>query len=85
MSVTITFKLYASLAEFLPVQALGNQVQLDVTETTTIDELIERHRVPRELAHLVLVNGIFIQPGERKQHTFSDGDTLAIWPPVAGG
>jgi len=60
--VTITFKLFASLAEFLPSPAVRNQVQLQITETTTINELIDQYRVPRDLAHLVLVNGIFIQP-----------------------
>lgn len=83
--MTITFKLYASLGEYLPEQAIDNQIQLAITETTTVNELIDRYNVPRELAHLVLINGVFIQPEDRDKHTFNDGDTLAIWPPVAGG
>ncbi len=83
--MTITFKLYASLGDFLPEDAVANQIQLRITQTTTVRELIERYRVPDELAHLVLVNGVFIAPEDRAQRTFNEGDTLAIWPPVAGG
>jgi sulfur carrier protein ThiS len=33
----------------------------------------------------VLVNGIFVPPSQRQAKALSDGDTLAVWPPVAGG
>jgi molybdopterin converting factor small subunit len=41
--------------------------------------------VPRKLSHLVLVNGVYAHPDERDTAILKDGDTLAIWPPVAGG
>jgi len=41
--------------------------------------------VPAEHCHLVLVNGVFISPSERGSRRLSEGDHLAIWPPVAGG
>ena len=34
---------------------------------------------------LVLINGVFVAPQERNKPLLRDGDTLAIWPPVAGG
>ncbi len=36
-------------------------------------------------AHLVLLNGVYLTPEQREQATFKEGDTLAVWPPVAGG
>jgi molybdopterin converting factor small subunit len=33
----------------------------------------------------VLLNGIFVPPSRRPAAPLSDGDTIAIWPPVAGG
>ncbi|MGI9229325.1 MAG: MoaD/ThiS family protein [Gammaproteobacteria bacterium] len=83
--MTVTFKLYASLGQYLPAGAADNQLQLDVSDGTTVLELIDRYSVPRELAFLVMINGVFIKPEDRDTQTFTDGDTLAIWPPVAGG
>jgi molybdopterin converting factor small subunit len=33
----------------------------------------------------VLLNGVYLDTDERGTTNFSDGDTLAVWPPVAGG
>ena len=84
-TIRITFKLYASLTEFLPAQADYQSVHLDVAGTTTVHNLVDRYAVPRKMTHLVLLNGIYIEPEDRDKPLLSDGDTVAIWPPVAGG
>lgn len=82
----ITFKLYASLGEYLPAdRRQGNEVQLDVPEGSTILQVIEPYNLPMKLVHLVLVNGHFIAPEHRGTHALVEGDVLAIWPPIAGG
>lgn len=81
----ITFKLYAGLQEFLPKGAKDNAIELEITETTSIDMIASNHRLPPELLQLVLVNGVFIPPSKRPDHLLVEGDVLAIWPPVAGG
>jgi sulfur carrier protein ThiS len=82
----ITFKLYASLGEYLPAdRRQGNEVQLDVPEGSTILQVIEPYNLPMKLVHLVLVNGHFIAPEHRGMHALVEGDVLAIWPPIAGG
>lgn len=80
----VTFKLYASLAEHLPATADGHQAVLEVPDDTTPVQLLEHHGVPLAQVHLVLVNGVFVPPGEREQ-PLSEGDELAVWPAVAGG
>jgi len=40
---------------------------------------------PPNLAHLVMVNGVYIKPEERDQYALKSHDALAICPPVAGG
>jgi molybdopterin converting factor small subunit len=47
--------------------------------------LIERFNLPKKLVHLVLVNGVYVEPSQRMARTLEAGDALAIWPPVAGG
>ena len=81
----IRFKLYAGLSEYLPADAMDNTVELEVEEGISPNALIDRFQVPRRLAHLVLRNGLFLPPGERDNTRLADGDTLAVWPPVAGG
>lgn len=82
----ITFKLYASLGEYLPAdKRRGNEVTLDVPEGATIDAVTAPYGLPPKLVHLVLVNGHFIPPDQRGTKPLQPGDVLAIWPPVAGG
>jgi sulfur carrier protein ThiS len=82
----ITFKLYASLADYLPAERrTGNQMPLDVAPGSTIAQVIEPFSLPMKLVHLVLINGVFVPPGERATRTLTEGDVLAIWPPIAGG
>lgn len=81
----ITFKLYATLSDYLPAGQRHNAVELDIDPATTIGDLIERFNLPKKLVHLVLVNGVYVEPSQRMARTLETGDALAIWPPVAGG
>lgn len=82
----IKFKLFASLQDLLPDGAVKNAVDIDVAEDVTLHDIIDHYRVPREMAHLVLVNGVFFCEADRDSpNVLKDNDVLAIWPPVAGG
>jgi len=82
--MNVTFKLYASLSEYLPPGSIDQQIKVDVAENTTPVMLLERYGVPLTEVHLVLVNGVFIPPSERN-NPLAEGDQLAVWPAVAGG
>ena len=82
----ITFKLFASLTDYLPAQArYSNVLQLDVAPDASVSQIIEPYGLPPKLVHLVLVNGKYIAPDKRLTQTLVAGDVLAIWPPIAGG
>lgn len=82
----ITFKLYASLTQYLPPDARqGNQMPLDIAPDATIADIIAPFNLPMKLVHLVLINGVYVAPAERASRTLQAGDVLAIWPPIAGG
>ena len=82
----ITFKLFATLTDYLPAQARSSNVlELDIAQGATINQVIEPFGLPRKLVHLVLVNGKYIAPDQRPTHGLVEGDVLAIWPPIAGG
>jgi len=81
----ITLKLYASLSDYLPEGSEKHTTRIDIQKDATAYSVIDRFQVPREMAHLVLLNGVYLQPAERDKPALHDGDTLAVWPPVAGG
>lgn len=86
----ITFKLFAMLTDYLPRDATGrpasgNAVEVDLSEGTTVQQLVEHHALPAKWVHLVLLDGHYLPPAERAQRVLRDGETLAIWPPIAGG
>lgn len=80
----IQFKLFASLADYLPAGAIKNVISLEVPANTTPNNLITKYALPQKEVHLVLLNGAFLQEADRDL-PMKESDTLAIWPPVAGG
>ena len=84
--MNITFKLFASLTDYLPQEARrSNILALDVAPDAPISQILAPCGLPPRLVHWVLVNGTSIQPEARLTHTLHEGDVLAIWPPIAGG
>ncbi len=82
----ITFKLYASLTDYLPLaHRNGNQMPLEVAEGATIEQIIAPFQLPMKMVHLVLINGHYIAPADRATRALVEADVLAIWPPIAGG
>lgn len=82
----ITLKLFASLTDYLPAaDRSSNVTQLDVASDASILQIIEPFGMPPKLVHLVLINGTYIYPEKRGVQVLSEGDVLAIWPPIAGG
>ena len=82
----VTVKLYASLSDYLPRHARReHQVRLEFSDATTLSQVVESMRLPADLVHLVLLNGVYVEPEARTETRLSDGDAVAVWPPIAGG
>ncbi len=81
----VTVKLFALLGKYLPPGAADNQAALEVADGATPVAVMDSLNLPREYCHLVLVNGLYGEPGPRQSLALEDNDVLAIWPPVAGG
>ena len=81
----ITLKLYASLMPYLPETDQRHSVDIEIDASDTPYQVVDSLGIPRELAHLVIINGVFVCGDERNQARFKEGDVLAMWPEVAGG
>ncbi len=77
-------ELYASLMPLLPPGNLRFRREIKVADNAVVQDIIDQYNIPKEQAHIVLVNGKFVC-NERDQHKLVSGDVLSIWPPVAGG
>lgn len=81
----VTVKLYALLGRYLPPGAADNQIEMDVDAGATPEAIFKMLNLPPENCHLVLVNGVYVAPGQRGSHELKEKDALAAWPPIAGG
>lgn len=82
----ITLKLFASLAAHLPPEARSrHRVDLEVAPGATVADVIRRQGVPPGQCAIVLVDGVWVAAPEWGSRVLSEGQVLAIWPPVAGG
>jgi molybdopterin converting factor small subunit len=75
----VELNLYASLARFHP-RSPGDRI-LDVSDGTTILDLLRRLDVPMEKVKIIFLNGIHAGGPE----LLKNGDRIGVFPPVAGG
>lgn len=82
----VTIKLYASLSDYLPSDARReHSVSMEFSDSATLSQVVDSMRLPGDLVHLVLLNGVYVEPEARAETRLSDGDAVAVWPPIAGG
>jgi molybdopterin converting factor small subunit len=75
-------KLYASLRRYRPGLALGESFACSAPDDTTVGRLFsEVLGLPAAEVAIALVNGMR-SDWERR---LNNGDTVALWPPIAGG
>ena len=74
----VTVKAFASLKQLLPD---GGKKTLDVPAGTTVGEMIAILGLPAGRVHLMIRNNRQAGADERLQ----PGDTVAFFPPIAGG
>jgi molybdopterin converting factor small subunit len=83
MNVNIEF--YASLMKYLPPGKSRFRREIKVDDGLVLSRLIEQFHISAAEAHIVLVNGHYVDSEHRGSRTLIEGDVVSIWPPVAGG
>jgi len=82
--IKMHLELFASLMHLLPPGTSRHKREIKIVEGTSVQDVIDEYHIPLEMAHIVLVNGVFVCE-DRTQHILKEQDVLSIWPPVAGG
>jgi sulfur carrier protein ThiS len=77
----IELKLYASMACLKPENVGRGPWAMEVSEGTTVQNLLEALKVPRESVKLVFLNGVHANDDD----ILKEGDRVGVFPAVAGG
>jgi len=74
-------RLYATLRRYSPKAMKNESIKLKLQKGVTLQQLYDRLNIPVEEVKIVMVNG----RAKNHDYTLSEGDRIAIFPPVAGG
>ena len=78
----VQLKLFATLRKKLPLGSQAGKTSLTLADGTSILDVIHHMDIPEDLAQMVLLNG---EQTREFDLVLTDGDSLSIFPPVAGG
>lgn len=77
----IEVNLFATLMKYNTAEDGGKTTFIQMEEGTTILQLMEELKIPRNEVKLRFLNGI----GAKEDAVLKDGDRLGLFPPVGGG
>jgi sulfur carrier protein len=72
----LDIKLFASLQKYMP-----DMERLELNGNSKVLDLLKRIGISSSEVSIALVNGQQV----KLDHTLDEGDTVAIFPPIAGG
>lgn len=82
----IELKLFMQFRQFLPEGAQKGIARLHVPEGTTFAGLLQHLGMPGPEDKIIVINGISHKQGPAVDAVqLQEGDTVAIFPPIAGG
>ncbi len=79
--ITIQVKLFATLRRYYPHLGVGEAMEVELPDSTTVGQLVEHLRLPADEVKIVFVNSTV----RKRDHPLADGDELGIFPAVGGG
>lgn len=78
----IEVRVFAHFVDYLPLPDRGEKVsRIRIRADSRIIDVIEKLGIPREEVSLVMCN----DEQSRLQKVLKNGDTVGIFPPIAGG
>jgi molybdopterin converting factor small subunit len=79
--IKVECRLYAGLSKYAPEYSRGEAMELDLPRGTTLAELYDLLNVPPDEVKRTFVSGLSRSPS----HALSNGDRVALFPPIGGG
>ncbi len=79
--IKVECRLYAALRKYAPEYGLGEAMELELPDGTTLAGFYGLLKVPPDEVKRAFVSGL----SRGISHVLSDGDRVALFPPIAGG
>jgi len=79
--IEVKVKLYATLRQYVPNMGIGEAVSFRIEENSTIRDLMDEIGIPKNEFKQAFVDCL----SRDADYVLKDRDTVAIFPPVAGG
>lgn len=76
----VEIKLFATLRKYIQENEGGTRT-LELPDIYKVQDVLDMLKIPEDFPKIILVNGI--QKGF--DDALQDGDTLSVFPPIAGG
>ena len=76
----ITLKLFATLREHMK-DHLNGATDVVLQENATVQNVFTAFQIPADIPKIILINGVQKSAAD----SLHDGDTLSVFPPIAGG
>lgn len=77
----ITVKLFASLVKYKPSDEKESSFEMTITPGDTVQQLILQLGLPLDKVQVISVNQTVV----KKDYQLNDGDTVNMFPTIAGG
>ncbi len=77
----VQLKVFATLRKYLEDTPLGQGVEVELPAGSTIADLAERFRIPKDELKICFINGIICE----LDHPLIEGDEVGMFPPIGGG
>jgi len=75
----VQIRLFSNLRQYAPDD--GGSFQLELGVGATVHRLVEKLEIPSSVKRVILVNGYH----GNENTVLADGDTVTLFPPMAGG
>lgn len=79
--MTINLVLYAMVTKFVPGSIAGNPILVEISDQTTVRDILLEVGIPTDMRLIILVNGLAAQMDQR----LHENDRMAVFPTIAGG
>jgi molybdopterin synthase sulfur carrier subunit len=77
----VRVKVFATLSRHFADRMPGVPFEAEVPDQATVEDLVERLKLPREEVKAVFVNG----RAQPLSYALNPGDEIGIFPPIGGG
>jgi len=77
----VEVRLFANLGKLLPSKPKNNKTTVIIRKGSTVDQLLAKLKIPSDMTNVIMING----HQSDKNTVLNEGDTISIYPPIAGG